>query len=72
MYVHMYVGMYVCRYVQNKHNRRISMSAAGLEPATPAIERLQSHALDRAHTGIGMPTTHTHTKTGTGTGHAKY
>ena len=30
------------------------MSSAGFEPAIPAIERLQTHALDRAATGIGQ------------------
>ena len=30
-----------------------SMSLAGLEPAIPATERLQSYALDRAATEIG-------------------
>jgi hypothetical protein len=29
------------------------MSPAGLEPAIPAIVRPQTHALDRAATGIG-------------------
>jgi len=30
------------------------MRPAGFEPAIPAIERPQSHALDRATTGIGV------------------
>jgi len=34
------------------------MSAAGFEPAIPAMERPQTHALDCAVTGIGMPITH--------------
>jgi hypothetical protein len=29
------------------------MSSAGFEPAIPASQRLQTHALDRAATGIG-------------------
>jgi hypothetical protein len=29
------------------------MSSAGFEPAIPAVKRLQTHALDRAATGIG-------------------
>jgi hypothetical protein len=30
------------------------MPPAGYEPAIPAGERLQTHALDRSATGIGM------------------
>ena len=30
------------------------MHPAGFEPAIPAGERLQTHALDRSGTGIGM------------------
>jgi hypothetical protein len=32
------------------------MPPAGFEPATPATERPQTHALDRAATGIGLNT----------------
>jgi hypothetical protein len=32
----------------NIHRRQISMSLAGIESATPASERPQTHALDRA------------------------
>ena len=35
----------------NNHNRQTSMFAAGFEPAIPASERQQTHALDRAATG---------------------
>jgi hypothetical protein len=34
--------------------RRTSMSSAGFEPAIPAIEHLQTYALDRTATGIGV------------------
>jgi hypothetical protein len=30
------------------------MPLAGLEPTTPAIKRVQTYALDRATTGIGV------------------
>jgi hypothetical protein len=36
----------------NKHNTNIQ-SPVGFEPAIPASERPQTHALDRAATGIG-------------------
>ena len=37
----------------NTHNRQTSMPPVGFEPAIPASERLQTHALDRAATGTG-------------------
>jgi len=37
----------------NRHKRQTSMLLAGFEPAVPAGERSQPHALDRAVTGIG-------------------
>jgi len=37
----------------NKHTRRTSVPSAGLESGIPAIERLQTNALDRSGTGIG-------------------
>ena len=37
----------------NNHNRQTSMPQAGFEPTIPVSERLQTHALDRAATGIG-------------------
>ena len=37
----------------NTHKRQTSMSPAGFEPAIPASERPQTHALDRAAIGIG-------------------
>ena len=37
----------------NIHKRQTSMPPAGLEPTTSACERPQTHALDRAATGIG-------------------
>ena len=37
----------------NTRNRQISMPSAGFEPTIPASERPQTHALDRATTGIG-------------------
>ena len=36
------------------HNRQTSMHLAGIETLIPASERLQTHALDRAATGIGQ------------------
>jgi hypothetical protein len=38
----------------NSHNRQTSMHLAGFEPAIPASERPQTHALYRAATGIGQ------------------
>jgi len=35
------------------HNRRTSMYSAGFETAIPAMEHLQTYALDRTATGIG-------------------
>ena len=37
----------------NNHNRQTSMLPAVFEPTIPASERPQTHALDRAATGIG-------------------
>ena len=36
------------------HNREISMPPVGFEPTIPASERPQTHALDRAATGIDI------------------
>ena len=38
----------------NTHNRHTSMPPAGFEPTIPSSERPQTHALDRAATGIGI------------------
>ena len=38
----------------NNHKRQTSMFPAGFEPAVPASERPQTHALDRAATGTGF------------------
>jgi hypothetical protein len=38
----------------NKQKRRTSIPSAGFESATLAIKRLQTHALDRTATGIGL------------------
>jgi hypothetical protein len=38
----------------NTHTRQTSMPSAGFEPEIPASERPQTHALDRAATGIGL------------------
>ena len=40
----------------NTHKRQPAMSPAGIEPAIPTSERSQTHALDQAGTGTGMPT----------------
>jgi hypothetical protein len=37
----------------NTHKRQTSMPPTGFEPTIPASERPQTHALDRAATGIG-------------------
>ena len=41
----------------NTKNRHTFMPPAGFEPAIPADDRLQTHALDRSATGIGTPIT---------------
>ena len=38
----------------NIHNRQTSMPTERFKPAIPAVERPQSHALDRAATGTGV------------------
>ena len=38
----------------NTHNRQTSMLPVGFEPAIPASEQPQTHALNRAATGIGQ------------------
>ena len=42
----------------NTYNRKTSLPSAGFEPAIPAGESLQAHALDRSATGIDS---HIHT-----------
>jgi hypothetical protein len=37
----------------NTYNRHPSISPAGFEPSVPASDRLETHALVRAGTGIG-------------------
>ena len=37
----------------NTHKRQTAMPPAGFEPAIPASEQPQTHALDRGATGIG-------------------
>jgi len=37
-----------------KHNRQTSIPSVGLEPKIPAINQLQTYALDYAATGIGI------------------
>ena len=39
---------------RTQRHKNISMPTAEFEPATPASERPQNHALDRASTGIGL------------------
>jgi hypothetical protein len=41
-------------YQHSKHKRRTSMPSSGFEPAIPAIERPQTHALAGTATGIGQ------------------
>jgi hypothetical protein len=38
----------------SKHKTRTSMPSVGFEPAIPAIKRLQTYALERTATGIGL------------------
>ena len=38
----------------NTHNRQTSVPSAGFDPAIPAGDRLQTLALDRSATGIGL------------------
>jgi hypothetical protein len=38
----------------NTHKTQTSMPPVGFEPAIPASEQLQTHALDRAATAIGI------------------
>jgi hypothetical protein len=38
----------------NTHNRQTSTLPVGFEPAIPASKRPDTHALDRAATGIGI------------------
>ena len=44
-----------CRdfHMRNTHKRQTSMSPEGFQPATPANERTETHAFNRAATGIG-------------------
>jgi len=44
---------YLYLTTHNTHNRQISMPPAGFEPAIPARELPQTHALDRVITSIG-------------------
>jgi hypothetical protein len=37
----------------NRYKRRTSVLLAGIEPATPAVMRLETYDLDRTATGIG-------------------
>jgi len=45
-------GLYLTKY--DTHNRQTSILPAGFEPANPASKRPQTHALERAATGIGQ------------------
>jgi len=42
------------RSIRNTHKSDTSMQLSVFEPAIPASERPQTHALDRAATGIGI------------------
>jgi hypothetical protein len=42
------------RTTHNTHKGQTSMPPLGFEPTVPASERLQTHALDPAATGIGL------------------
>jgi hypothetical protein len=41
-------------YAKAPNKRRPSIPSAGFEPVIPAIEQLQTYALDRTSTGIGL------------------
>jgi hypothetical protein len=43
-----------CVHNTNKHKRRTSTTSAEFEPATPAIEGLQTYVLHRTATGTGL------------------
>ena len=46
---------WLCLFILTvQHTTQTSMPPAGFEPAIPAGERLQTHALDRSATGIGV------------------
>jgi hypothetical protein len=38
----------------SEHNKRTALLSAGFEPTIPAMKGLNSYALDREATGIGM------------------
>jgi hypothetical protein len=44
----------LCPTTHDTHKRQTSMPPAEFEPTIPASERQQTHALDRAATGIGV------------------
>ena len=46
------VAMAATYATPNKHKRRKPVLSPGLEPVIPAIERVQTHTLDRTSTGI--------------------
>jgi len=46
-------GSHLYLTTHNNHKRHTSMLPAGFEPAIPTSERLQTHVLERAATGIG-------------------
>jgi len=48
-----------CLYLttHDTHKKQTSMLSAGFEPEISASERPQTHGLDRAATGIGIPIT---------------
>jgi hypothetical protein len=44
----------LCLTTHNTHNRQTSIPLVGLKPKIAANERVQTHTLDRATTGIGQ------------------
>jgi hypothetical protein len=50
----LYVPYYRPYIKHNTHNRQTSMPPVEFEPTISASERPQTHALDRAATGIGF------------------
>ena len=70
----------LCLTTYNTHKWQTSMSLAGFEPTIPVSERPQTHALNRAATGIGRfaptiptserPQTHALDRAATGIGYS--
>jgi hypothetical protein len=49
-----FMSLYVPYYRPKTNTTQTCMPPVGIEPAIPASQQLQTHALDRAATGIGL------------------